>query len=300
MTAPALDPRLNALEELRWHVGNTPLHTMVKLSPKEGVEIHAKLEWQQFGGSVKARPAFDILHNALVSGALRGRTLLDATTGNTGLAYAIFSAAAGIPVTLCIPENASKQTQHMLRTLGAELILTSAEEGLDGAWRKAKQLSKDHPDEYSFVDQLSDESTVSAHYKGTGAEIWFETGGRVTHLIAGMGTSGTLMGAGRKLREHNPDVKIIGLQPTSEAHIIEGWKHLAFANVPEVYDSIALDEIKNVSKDETKRMMVKSAKEEGLLLSPSSAANLAGALKLAEEIDSGVIVTIIPDNFLQS
>ena len=129
----------------------------------------------------------------------------------------------------------------MLRTLGAELILTSAEDGLDGAWRKAKQLSKYQPDEYSFVDQLSNESTVSAHYKGTGTEIWFETGGRATHLIAGMGTSGTLMGAGRKLREHNPDVKIIGLQPTSEAHIIEGWKHLASANVPEVYDSIALD-----------------------------------------------------------
>ena len=297
MTAPILDPRLQSLEEIRWHVGNTPLHTMVRLSPKKGVEIHAKLEWQQFGGSVKARSTFDIITKAVVSGALTGRRLLDASTGSSGVAYAVFGAAADIPVTICIPENTSNETKHMLHTLGVELIETDSTLGYSGAREKAKRLSKENPDKYCFVDQLTHDSTVSAHYKGTGTEIWYETGGRVTHFIAGIGSSGTLTGVGRKLKELNPHIQVVGLQPTAQAHIINGWEFLDSMEKPSVYDSTSFDHIHSISNEETKRMMVRSAKEEGLLLSPSSAANLAGALKLAESIDEGVIVTILPDDY---
>ena len=153
MTAPVIDPRLQALEELRWHVGNSPLHKMLRLSPKPGVEIHAKLEWQQFGGSVKARPAFNIIHAAVVSGALRGKRLLDASSGNTGIAYAIFCAAAGIPVTLCLPENASMERKHILRALGVDLILTSPLEGTDGAQALARDIVRREPNKYCYVDQ---------------------------------------------------------------------------------------------------------------------------------------------------
>ena len=296
MTAQILDIRLKALEELRWHVGNTPLHSMLRLSPKEGVEIYAKLEWQQFGGSLKARAAYDIISKATISGALNGRTLIDASTGNTGIAFGIFGAIANIPVTICIQEDSTKETKHMLRTLGVEIIETNASDGILGARDKALDLSQTLPDKYCFVDQLTHDSSVSSHFNGTGKEIWFETGGRVTHFVAGIGTSGTLMGVGRKLKELNHKAQIIGLQPSSRAHIIEGWRHLDSSNALRAYDSTTIDSILTVSNDETIRMMVRAAKEEGLLISPSSAANLAGALKVAQSIDEGVIVTVLPDD----
>jgi cysteine synthase B len=264
MTAPILDPRLKALEELRWHVGNTPMHTMVRLSPKPGVEIHAKLEWQQFGGSLQARPAFDIIHDALVSGALRGRRLLDATTGNTGIAYAIFAAAAGIPVTLCIPEDVTKETKHMLNALGVDLHFTDASEGFTGARKKAEKLAKANSNTFYFVDHLRNEATVKAHYRGTGMEVWLETAGRITHFIAGLDTSNAFEGVGKRLVEFNPDIKLVELQPYHTSEISS--------------------------------MIDRAAKEEGLFLSPSSAAHLLGALKLAEEIEEGVIATILPDD----
>jgi cysteine synthase B len=269
---------------------------MLKLSPKKGVEIHAKLEWQQFGGSIKARAAYDIISKATISGALNGRTLIDASTGNTGIAFGIFGAISDIPVSICLPQNSTTETKHMLQTLGVEIIETTAEGGIEGARDKAHDLSQKQPDKYCFVDQLTHDSTVSTHFKGTGKEIWFETGGRVTHFVAGMGTSGTLMGVGRKLKELNSKVQVIGLQPSSQAHIIEGWKHLESSKIPRIYDSMTIDDILTISNDETIRMMVRAAKEEGLLISPSSAANLAGALKLAENIEEGVIVTVLPDD----
>ena len=296
MTAPILDTRLQALEELRWHVGNTPLHTMLRLSPKKDVEIHAKLEWQQLGGSIKARSAYDIISKATISGSLNGRTLIDASTGNTGIAFGIFGAISNIPISICMPKDGTNETKHMLQTLGVEIIETSAEGGIEGARDKALDLSQKQPEKYCFVDQLTHDSSVSSHFYGTGKEIWFETGGRVTHFVAGMGTSGTLMGVGRKLKELNPKVQTIGLQPSSQAHIIEGWRHLDLSNSHRVYDPMTIDDILTVSNDETIRMMVRAAKEEGLLISPSSAANLAGALKLAENIEEGVIVTVLPDD----
>ncbi|PCJ80777.1 MAG: cysteine synthase [Bacteroidetes bacterium] len=296
MTAPLLDPRLQALEELRWHVGNSPMHAMLRLSPKPGVEIHAKLEWQQFGGSVKARPAFNIIHDAVVSGALRGKRLLDASSGNTGIAYAIFAAAAGIPMTLCLPENASKERKHILKALGVDLILTSPYEGTDGAQGVTRDLVRKDPGKYCYVDQYGNEANWKAHYYGTGLEIWHETAGRVTHFIAGLGTTGTFMGTGRRLKELNPNIKLIALQPETALHGLEGWKHLETARVPEIYDAGVPDEMRFMDTESSYEMMKRAAREEGLVLSPSSAANLAAAVKLAEEIDEGVIVTVLADD----
>ncbi|HHZ97160.1 MAG TPA: pyridoxal-phosphate dependent enzyme [Flavobacteriales bacterium] len=296
MTAPVLDPRLQALEELRWHVGNSPLHAMLRLSPKPGVEIHAKLEWQQFGGSVKARPAFNIIHNAVVSGALKGKRLLDASSGNTGIAYAIFAAAAGIPITLCVPENASKERKHILRALGVDLRLTSPFEGTDGAQAEARELVRKEPNKFCYVDQYGNEANWKAHYYGTGLEVWHETAGRITHFIAGLGTTGTFMGTGRRLKELNPAIRLIALQPETALHGLEGWKHLETARVPEIYDPGVPDEMRFVTTEESYHMMRRAAREEGLILSPSAGANLAGALALAEEIEEGVIVTILADD----
>ena len=166
MTVPTINPRLKALEELRWHIGNSPMHKLVNLSPKPGVEIYVKLEWQQLGGSVKARPAFNIIHDAVVSGALQGRRLLDATSGNTGIAYAIFSAAVGIPVTLFLPENASKERKHILKALGVDLRLTSPLEGTDGAQSEARKLVMKSPEKFCYVDQYGNEANWKAHYYG--------------------------------------------------------------------------------------------------------------------------------------
>ena len=296
MTVPTINPRLKALEELRWHVGNSPMHKLVNLSPKPGVEIHVKLEWQQFGGSVKARPAFNIIYDAVVSGALQGRRLLDATSGNTGIAYAIFSAVAGIPVTLFLPENASKERKHILRALGVDLRLTSPLEGTDGAQSEARKLVMKCPEKFCYVDQYGNEANWKAHYYGTGLEVWHETAGRITHFITGLGTTGTFMGTGRRLKELNPDVRLVALQPETALHGLEGWKHLETARVPEIYDAGVPDEMRFVSTEESYAMMRRAAREEGLILSPSGAANLAGAVKLAEEIEEGVIVTVLADD----
>ena len=296
MTAPVIDPRLQALEELRWHVGNSPLHKMLRLSPKPGVEIHAKLEWQQFGGSVKARPAFNIIHDAVVSGALQGKRLLDASSGNTGIAYAIFCAASGIPVTLCLPENASMERKHILRALGVDLILTSPLEGTDGAQALARDIVRKEPNKYCYVDQYGNEANWKSHYYGTGLEIWHETAGRITHFIAGLGTTGTFMGTGRRLKELNPAVRLVALQPETALHGMEGWKHLETARVPEIYDAGVPDEMRSVSTEESYEMMRRAAREEGLILSPSAAANLAGAVKLADELEEGLIVTVLADD----
>lgn len=296
MTTQVIDPRLQALEELRWHVGNSPLHKMLRLSPKPGVEIHAKLEWQQFGGSVKARPAFNIIHDAIVSGALRGKRLLDASSGNTGIAYAIFSAAAGIPVTLCVPENASMERKHILRALGVDLRLTSPYEGTDGAQAVARELARKDPNKFCYVDQYCNEANWKSHYYGTGLEVWHETGGRITHFIAGLGTTGTFMGTGRRLKELNPTIRLIALQPETALHGLEGWKHLETARVPEIYDAGVPDEMRSVTTEESYEMIRLAARAEGLILSPSAAANLAGAVKLAEELENGVIVTVLADD----
>ena len=248
------------------------------------------------GDSVKARPAFNILRNAVASGALRGRRLLDASSGNTGIAYAIFAAAAGIPVTLCIPENASKERKHILKSLGVDLILTSPFESTDGSQDVARELAQSQPDKYHYVDQYSNDANWMAHYNHTGVELWEETHHRITHFVAGLGTTGTFTGTGRRLKEFNEDIQLVALQPETALHGLEGWKHLETARVPKIFDATVPDETRLVTTESSYTMLKRAAKEEGLLISPSSAANLAGAVQLAEELDEGVIVTVLADD----
>lgn len=297
MSTIAPSPFHERIEELQHYVGNTPLFHLKNLSPNPNVEIWAKLEWQQFGGSVKARAAYRIIREAVRSGQLReGKILLDATSGNTGIAYAIFAAVAGIPLTLCVPENASKERKNVLKSLGVNVIYTSAIETTDGAQRVAKQLAETAPDKYFYADQYANPNNWKAHYKSTAPEIFAQTEGHITHFVAGLGTTGTFTGTGRRLQELNPDIQRIALQPETALHGLEGWKHLETAHTPAIYDASVADALRTVDTGSAYTFMRRAAKEEGLLLSPSSAANLAGAVQLASELDSGVIVTVFADD----
>ncbi len=289
---------LNAkLEKVAALVGNTPLYRISNVFRKPGVEIYAKLEWQQLGGSVKSRPAFNIIKNAIFEGKLtEQKQLLDATSGNTGIAYAGIGAALGIPVTLCIPENASDERKQILKALGANIIYTSRFESTDGAQKKAKELVKAHPNKFYYADQYSNDNNWKAHFETTGVEIWNQTNGRITHFIAGLGTTGTFMGISRRLKKYNEKIEVIALQPNNPMHGLEGWKHLETAIVPKIYDERLADRFLEIDTLEAFKMVKKVAQKEGLLISPSSAANLLGAIKLGKEIDRGVIVTTFADN----
>lgn len=285
------------IEELAHYVGNTPLFRLKSFSPNPKVEIWAKLEWQQFGGSVKARPAYRIIREAVRNGQLNNqKILLDATSGNTGIAYAIFAAVAGIPLTICLPENASRERKHVLEMLGTNIIYTSALESTDGAQRVAKELAATAPDKYFYADQYANPNNWKAHYDTTGPEIWEQSGGRITHFIAGLGTTGTFTGTGRRLRELNPAIKRIALQPETALHGMEGWKHLETAHTPPIFDEGVVDEFRGVDTGSAYSFMKQAAEKEGLLLSPSAAANLAGAVQLAGELKEGVIVTVFADD----
>lgn len=288
---------LQRVEALRPFIGHTPLIPLDGLFQKEGVRILAKLEWHQLGESVKARPAYQIIWDAVLQGLLTpGKRLLDATSGNTGIAYAAIGAAAGIPVTLCLPENASPERKKILAAFGAELLITSPLEGTDGAQIKAKELFARYPDRYFYADQYNNPNNYRAHYRSTAVEINTQTGGRVSHFIAGMGTSGTFRGTVERLREFNSSLKAIALQPLSPLHGLEGWKHMETAIVPGIYDPQIPDEIRQVESDRALATLQGAAAKTGLLLSPSAAANLSAALQLGEEIDEGVIVTVFADN----
>ncbi len=285
------------LDELSHFVGNTPLYPIARLNPNPRVKIFAKLEWQQMGGSVKARPALNILKEAVASGELTTRRhLLDASSGNTGIAYAVFAAVAGIPYTLCIPENASKERKHILETMGVNLIYTSPFESTDGSQAIARELALAEPDKYYYADQYNNANNWKAHYHGTAEEILNQSGHRITHFIAGLGTTGTFTGTARRLKEVNPNIHVIGLQPETALHGLEGWKHLETAKVPGIYDDQLADEIDTVDTLGAYEVLKDAARYEGLFLSPSSAANLLGAIRLAERIDEGVIVTVFPDD----
>ena len=287
------------LERLRSagkQVGNTPLYTLHQLFTKPGVTIHAKMEWQQLSGSVKARAAFSIFRAAIEEGKLTaGKSLLDATSGNTGIAYATIGKLLNIPVTLCLPENASKERKEILKSLGAEIIYTSKFEGTDGAQQEASQLARKYPGRYFYADQYKNDNNWKSHYESTALEIAAAVPD-ITHFVAGLGTTGTFVGTGRRLKEINAHTRLISLQPDTALHGLEGWKHLDTAVVPKIYDSSIADENLEISTEEAYEIVVKAYKEEGLLLSPSSAANLVGAIRVAKEIDSGVIVTVFPDN----
>lgn len=282
-------------------IGNTPL---LHLSPVgrefPGVEFFAKAEWANPGGSVKDRAALEMILDAERSGRLRfGQTILDATSGNTGIAYALIAAARGYRVKLCLPSSASAERKRILKAYGAELVFTPGDEGSDGAIRRARQIAAAEPGNYFYADQYSNPANWRAHYKTTAAEIWEQTGGRLTHFVAGLGTSGTFIGVTRRLRELNSDVRCISLQPDAEFHGLEGWKHMASAIVPAIYDASLADANLSVRTEEAYRTVKRVAREEGLLLSPSSAAALVGCFQVARGLAPGeraLIVTVFPDS----
>ncbi|MDZ4824487.1 MAG: cysteine synthase family protein [Flavobacteriales bacterium] len=285
------------IAEMEHFVGNTPLFRIKSLFSKPGVELYAKVEWQQYGGSVKARPAYNIIRSAIHDGHLtEGKILLDATSGNTGIAYAIFCAVSGIPLTLCIPENASRERKSILKSLRANIVYTSQYETTDGSQRVAKEMAENEPHKYFYADQYSNRNNWLAHYNGTAQEIWEQTEGRVTNFVAALGTTGTFTGTGTRLKELNSKIQLTALQPETALHGLEGWKHLETAKVPAIYNDQLADEFRGIDTLEAYEVIRDAAKFEGLLLSPSSAANLVGAMRVAEKLESGVVVTVLPDN----
>jgi len=292
-----INPELvKKVRELRYRIGHTPLHHFSKLYTRRGVEIFAKKEWKQLSGSVKARAAYTIFRNAVEQGQLTGKnSLLDATSGNTGIAYAAIGKELGIGVTLCLPENASQERKDILRSLGAEVILTSRFEGTDGAQQVARELAETHPIKYYYADQYTNEGNWQAHFETTAVEIFEELPG-ITHFVAGLGTSGTFVGTGRRLKEYDPSIQLVSLQPDSALHALEGWKHMETAVVPAIYDTHVADATLEISTEEAYDMLREILKYEGLLVSPSSAANIAGAIRVADGLKKGVVVTVLPDN----
>ena len=288
-------------------VGNTPLVRLAKVAAEfPGVQLLGKAEWANPGGSVKDRPALSIVQEAERAGQLRpGRTLLDATSGNTGIAYAMIGAARGFPVKLCVPSNVSIERKRVLQAYGAEIVYTDPNDGSDGAIRKAQELFAADPDKYFYADQYSNDSNWRAHYHTTANEIWVQTEGRVTHFVATLGTSGTFVGCTRRLRELNPRIQCISLQPDSPFHGLEGLKHMATAIVPKIYDPSLANEDIGISTEAAYAMLKRLAREEGLLVGISSGAAVVGALDLAKRLQQSgwieqhgeaVIVTILCDS----
>jgi len=289
---------LDSGADLTAHVGNTPLLPLRKLSRKLSprVKVFAKAEWFNPGGSVKDRPAINIIRTALANGNLgNGKRLLDSTSGNMGISYATFGAVLGLPVTLAVPASASSERFAILRALGAELILTDPSEGSDGAIMTARQLVAEKPDLYWYANQYNNEANWQAHYKSTGPEILCQTDERVTHFVAGLGTSGTLMGTGRYLREQLPHVKIVAFQPDASFHGLEGLKHMPTAIKPGIYDPSFADETQEIHTEDAHEMVSRLAREEGLFVGISSGAAALAAVRLAEELDEGIVVTLFPD-----
>jgi S-sulfo-L-cysteine synthase (O-acetyl-L-serine-dependent) len=281
-------------------IGNTPLIKLTNLANLIGnprVEIYGKAEWANPGGSVKDRPALNMILEGERTGALtRDKTIIDSTSGNTGIAYAMIAAARGYRVKLCLPKNASEERKQILEAYGAELVLTDPLAGSDGAILAVREIVAADPDKYFYPDQYNNPANWRAHYETTGVEIFDQTGGRVTHFVAGLGTSGTFVGAGRRLRELKPAVKLISMQPDSPFHGLEGLKHMETAIVPGIYDPGLADEEVEVDTEEAHAMVKRLARHEGWFVGISSAANVVAAIKVAERIEEGVIVTILADD----
>lgn len=279
-------------------IGNTPLMRLRKFEARfPGVELYAKAEWMNPGGSVKDRPAARMVLEGLRSGELRpGKILLDATSGNTGIAYAMIGAVRGFRVRLCVPSNVTLERKRLLHAYGAELVFTHPMEGSDGAIREAQRLHASDPDLYFYPDQYNNDGNWRAHYDTTGPEILVQTQGRITHFVAGLGTSGTFVGVGRRLRETNPAIRLISVQPDSPLHGLEGLKHMETAIVPGIYEPTLADEDMRVSTEEAYAIVRRLAVEEGLLVGISGGGALAACLRVTERIRQGVIVTVFPDS----
>ena len=283
---------------LESRVGNTPLIQIRRLAKDlaPGLRVLAKAEWFNPGGSIKDRPALNIIRSAVAAGKLSGgRRLLDSTSGNMGISYATFGAALGVPVTLCVPANASPERISILRALGAEVVLTDPSIGSDGAIVEARRLAGEDSDRYWYANQYDNEANWRAHYLSTGPEILAQTNGEVTHLVVGLGTSGTMMGTGRYLREQLPQVKIIAIQPDASFHGLEGLKHMPTAIKPGIFEADFADRVIEIRTETAHEAVRELGRKEGLFVGISSGAAMAGALKVAAELEQGTVVTIFPD-----
>jgi cysteine synthase B len=283
-------------------IGNTPLVRLERLTAHlPGIQVLGKAEWANPGGSVKDRAASAIVTAAMKQGRLgKGQHLLDATSGNTGIAYAMLGAAMGFPVTLCVPANVSPERKRILSAYGAHVIWTDPNDGSDGAIRKARELAAGEPEKYYYADQYGNDANWQAHYRGTANEIWQQTSGQLTHFVAGLGTSGTFVGTTRRLKELNPKIRCISMQPDSPFNGLEGLKHMATAIVPKIYDPSLADRNLEIETETAYRISKRLARTEGLLVGVSAAAAVAASLRVAEEEAAAgreaAIVTILPDS----
>jgi len=278
-------------------VGNTPLLELANISREvPGVSILGKAEWYNPGGSVKDRPALWMIRDGEKSGALtRDKTILDATSGNTGIAYAWIGASLGYRVKLCMPKNASEERKKILRSYGVEVVLTDPAEGSDGAIREVRRLYAEDPERYFYPDQYKNPANPRAHYESTAPEIWEQTEGEVTHFVAGLGTSGTFVGTSTRLKEYNPEIQVVSFEPDSPFHGLEGMKHMASAIVPEIYDPTIADRSLGTPTEDAYEMVKRLAREEGIMVGISAGAAVATSLRVARELESGVIVTVLCD-----
>ncbi len=278
-------------------VGNTPLLELSSVSHEvPGVRILGKAEWYNPGGSVKDRPALWMIQDGEKSGKLtHAKTILDATSGNTGIAYAWIGASLGYKVKLCMPRNASEERKKILRAHGVEVVLTDPGEGSDGAIREARRLYAEDPERYFYPDQYKNPANPRAHYESTAPEIWEQTDGEVTHFVAGLGTSGTFVGTATRLKEYNPGIQAISFEPDSPFHGLEGMKHMGSAIVPEIYDPSIADRNLGTPTEDAYDMVKRLAREEGILVGISAGAAVATSLRVARELESGVIVTVLCD-----
>lgn len=280
-------------------IGNTPLLRIGKIRnglKNKNVEIYAKAEWFNPGGSVKDRPALRIIEEAERSGKLNhDKIIIDSTSGNTGIAYAFIGASKGYKVTLVMPLNVSEERKRIIRAFGAKIIFTDPLLGSDGAMIEAKRIINEEPSKYFYADQYNSTSNWKAHYETTGKEIWEQTAGEITHFIACLGTSGTLMGTGRRLKEYNSDIQVISVEPSTSIHGLEGMKHMATSIVPAIYDEHFPDRKMTVETEDAYTAVKRLAVEEGLFVGYSSGAALIASLNIVNEIDNGLIVTIFPD-----
>ncbi|MCI0620577.1 MAG: cysteine synthase family protein [Acidobacteria bacterium] len=283
--------------DLLSRIGNTPLVRLARIGRDcPGVELYAKAEYFNPGGSVKDRPALNMILEGEASGKLTpDKILLDATSGNTGIAYAMIGAIKGIRVRLAMPENVTPERKRILLAYGAELVQTSGREGSDGAIRMAKKLYAEAPDRYFYPDQYGNPANWQAHYQTTAVEIYQQTAKRITHFVAGLGTSGTFVGISRRLRELDSKIRLISMQPDSPMHGLEGMKHMATSIVPPIYDDRLADDQLEVSTEAAQEMVRRLASQEGLLVGISAGANVEAALQMAKTLEEGVVVTVLCD-----
>ncbi len=284
-------------------IGNTPLLSLRKVTDgatRQGVEIYAKAEWYNPGGSIKDRAALKMIREGERAGMLtHDKIIIDATSGNTGIAYAMIAAVLGYRVHLAVPANASVERKRILTAYGADVVYTDPLEGTDGAQRYVKELVAHHPERYFYPDQYNNPANWQAHYESTAMEILKQTAGGLTHFVAGLGTTGTFVGTARRLKEFNPAIQCISVQPDTPLHGLEGLKHLPTALVPGIYDATLADDNIEVSTEEAYEIMRRLAREEGLLVGPSSAAALIASMQVARQVTEGVIVTIFSDDGLK-